>query len=209
MRMRVGFRQSPVGLVIAAIALLLTTSCANRPQLRTDSAPGFDFSQPTTFAFFDELSTNRAGYHSLLTQQLMFSTQREMEVRGFRMVEKTADPDLLINFHVDVADTIRVRNVPDRMSGPQFWNHRRSMYGPWPGHSRWPQPSRWPRDRVEVTQETRGVLSIDLVDARSNLLVWEGVANKRLTQRTLNQLGPALDSAVHDLFARFPVEPSL
>jgi hypothetical protein len=62
---------------------------------------------------------------------------------------------------------------------------------------------------VEVTQETRGVLSIDVVDARSKLLVWEGVANQRLTQRTLNDLGPALDSAVHDLLARFPVEPSL
>lgn len=209
MRMRVGFRRAPAGLVIGAIVLLLAAGCANRPRLRTDSAPGFDFAQPTTFAFFDELSTNRAGYHSLLTQQLMFSTQREMEVRGLRMVEKGADPDLLINFHVDVADTIRVRNVPDRMSGPHFWNHRRSMYGPWPGHSRWPQPSRWPQERVEVTQETRGILSIDLVDARSNLLVWEGVADKRLTQRTLNDLGPALDSAVHDLFARFPVEPTL
>jgi Domain of unknown function (DUF4136) len=209
MRMRVEIRQAPVSLLISLFTLLLAAGCASRPQIRTDSAPGFDFSQTNTFAFFDELSTNRAGYHSLLTQQLMFSTQREMEVRGFRMVEKTADPDLLINFHVDVADTIRVRNVPDRMSGPQFWSHRRSMYGPWPGHSRWPQPTHWPRDRVEVTQETRGVLSIDLVNARSNLLVWEGVANKRLTQRTLNDLGPALDSAVHDLFARFPVAPSL
>ncbi len=209
MRMLVEFGRARASLVVAAFILLLAAGCANRPQLRTESAPGFDFSQVTTFAFFDDLSTNRAGYHSLLTQQLMFSTQREMEVRGFRRVENTADPDLLINFHADVAETIRVRSTPNSMAGSQFWNHRRSMYGPWPGHSRWPQQTRWPGDRVEVTQETRGALSIDLVNARGNMLVWEGVASKRLTQRTLNELGPALDSAVHDLFARFPVAPSL
>lgn len=209
MRTRVDSPKVSAGLLLAAATLLLVTGCASGPQLRTDSAPGFDFSQATTFGFFDDLSTNRGGYHSLVTQQLKFSTQREMEVRGFRRVDNPADADLLINFNADVADTIRVRSTPEPMGGSQFWNHRRGMYSPWPGHTRWPQPTRWPQDRVEVTQVTEGALSIDLVDARRNMLVWEGVASQRLTQRTLNDLGPALDSAVHDLFARFPVAPTL
>jgi hypothetical protein len=35
------------------------------------------------------------------------------------------------------------------------------------------------------------------------------VATKRLTQRTLNDLGPALDDAVHQVFQRFPVPAQL
>jgi hypothetical protein len=61
---------------------------------------------------------------------------------------------------------------------------------------------------VDVDQFTEGRLSVDLIDRRLNMLVWEGVASKRLTQRTLNELGPALDDTIHEMFGRFPVMPT-
>jgi hypothetical protein len=77
-------------------------------------------------------------------------------------------------------------------------------YQPWGGHNRWPGHS-----RVDVDQFSEGRLSVDVIDRRQNMLVWEGVASKRVTQRTLNDLGPAIDGAIHDVFVEFPVRPTL
>jgi hypothetical protein len=185
------------------LATLLIAGCAAGPQVRTGAAPGVDLGSFQTFGFFAELGTDRAGYHSLLTQQLMASTRRELEVRGYRFVEDPAEADLLVNFHAHVAEQLRVRSVPDPWINQTYWHHRRGVYRPWPGHPRWPTHT------IEVDQYSEGRLSVDLVDARQNLLVWEGVSSRRLTQRTMADLGPAVDDAVHRMFQQFPVPPRL
>jgi hypothetical protein len=187
-------------LVLAA----LLSGCASGPQLRSASAPGVDLGTFKTFSFFPELSTDRAGFHTLISQQLVFSTRREMEVRGFVFVPDPTQADLLINFYTDVAEQFRVRSTMQHWHGPSYWHHRRGFYDPWWGHRHWPVHS-----SVEVEQFSEGTLSVDVVDRARNTLVWEGAATKRLTQRTLNELGPALDDAVHRMFGRFPVPPRL
>jgi hypothetical protein len=190
-----------LGFLLLASAL---SGCAVSPNIRTDAAPGVNLGQFRTFSFYTPLSTDRAGFHSLVSQQLMFSTRREMEVRGFEFVADPAEADVLINFHTHVTEQVRVRSVPDPWVGPSYWHHRRGFYDPWRGHSRWPS-----HNRLDVDQFSEGRLSVDLIDRRQNMLVWEGVASKRLTQRTLNDLGPAMDDAVHDMFRQFPLPPSL
>lgn len=188
-------------LLLAALA----TGCSTGPQVRSAVAPEINVeSDFQTFSFFPELSTDRAGLHTILSRQLVASTRREMEVRGFSYVDNPAEADLLINFHTDVAEQFRVRGTTQHWHGNTFWNHRRGFYDPWPGHRRWPTHS-----TVSVDQYSEGSLNIDVVDADTNMLVWEGVATKRLTQRTLNDLGPAIDNAVHLMFQRFPVPAKL
>ena len=195
-----------LGFLLLASAL---AGCAVSPDIRTDSAPGVDLRDFQTFSFFSPLSTDRAGFHSLVSQQLMFSTRREMEVRGFQFTPNPAEADVLINFHTHLAEQIRVRSVPDPWTGPSYWHHRRGFYDPWRGHGRWPSHNQWPsQSRVDVDQFTEGRLSVDMIDRRQNMLVWEGVASQRLTQRTLNELGPALDDAIHEMFRMFPVLPT-
>ena len=189
-----------LGLLVA----LALTGCAVTPTVSTQSAPGIDFGAFRTFSFISPLSTDRAGFHTLVSQQLMFSTHRELEVRGLAFVADPAEADLLVNFHAHVAEQLRVRSIPDPWVGPTYWHHRSGRYDPWRGHARWPSHS-----RVEVDQVSEGRLSVDIVDRQHNMLVWEGVASKRLTQRTMNDLGPAMDSAVHQMFRRFPLPPTL
>ena len=199
-----GSRRMPLVHVMALMAAFALAGCAATPTVRTDTAPGADLSQFRSFSFLTPLSTDRAGFHSLVSQQLMFSTRRELEVRGLVFVDDPAQADLLVNFHAHVAEQLRVRSTPDPWVGPTYWNHRRGRYDPWRGHNRWPNHS-----RVEVDQISEGRLSVDLVDRRQNMLVWEGVASQRLTQRTMNDLGPAMDNAVHEIFREFPLAPSL
>lgn len=189
---------------LSLIMGLALAGCAVTPDIRTGSAPGADFSTFRTFSFVRPLSTDRAGFHSLVSQQLMFSTRRELEVRGLEFVSSPDEADLLVNFHAHVAEQLRVRSTPDPWIGPSYWNHRRGRYNPWVGHGRWPAHS-----RIEVDQISEGRLSVDLIDRGRDMLVWEGVATQRLTQRTMNDLGPAMDSAIHEIFGQLPLPPSL
>ncbi|GMW05278.1 MAG: DUF4136 domain-containing protein [Gammaproteobacteria bacterium] len=194
---------SAIGLFLV-VATLLLSACASGPQVRASAAPEVDFSAFHTFAFLEPLSTDRAGFHTLVSQQLAFSTQRELEVRGLQFVADPARADLLINFYVDAVDRFRVRSTTNRWNGPTYWNHRTGFYDPWRGHRNWPQHS-----TLTVDEFTEGLLNVDVIDARRNMLVWEGLATKRLTQRTLNDFGPALDNAVHHIFREFPLEPQI
>lgn len=190
--------------LLGLFAALVLASCATGPNVRTSAAPGVDFASYRTFSFMTPLSTDRAGFHTLVFQQIVASARREMEIRGFEFVANPDQADMLVNVHTHVADQLRVRSVPDPWMGSTYWHHRRGFYQPWPGHSRWPAPS-----RVEVDQFSEGRLNVDLIDRSRNTLVWEGVATKRLSQRTMNDLGPAIDSAIHDVFGQFPVAPRL
>jgi hypothetical protein len=190
--------------LLGLFAALVLASCATGPNVRTSAAPGVDFASYRTFSFMTPLSTDRAGFHTLVSQQIVASARREMEIRGFEFVANPDQADMLVNVHTHVADQLRVRSVPDPWMGSTYWHHRRGFYQPWPGHSRWPAPS-----RVEVDQFSEGRLNVDLIDRSRNTLVWEGVATKRLSQRTMNDLGPAIDSAIHDVFGQFPVAPRL
>lgn len=192
-------------LLRVALLLMLATlmsACSSGPQVRTNGSETADFGAFNTFSFFNNLSTDRAGYNSMISRQLKASTRREMEVRGLEFVENPAQADLLINFWVDVSSEFRVRDTGQMWTGPSYWHHRRGFYDPWRGHGRWPTHS-----RVDIQEITRGTLSIDVVERAPNMLLWEGVATRRVTQRTMNDLGPALDDATHRIFREFPVVP--
>ena len=194
----------PLRFALLLAAAVLLSACTSGPQVRTSGAEDLDFGAFRSFGFFDNLSTDRAGYNSLISQQLMASTRRELEVRGFQFVADPSQADLLINFYVDVGTELRVRNTGPMWTGPTYWNYRRGFYDPWRGHRGWPTHS-----RVDVQQITRGNLSVDVVDAQRNVLIWEGLASRRLTQRTLNDLGPAMDDAIHRVFGEFPIAPRM
>ena len=190
--------------LLGLFAALVLAGCATGPNVRTSAAPSIDFASYRTFGFVSPLSTDRAGFHTLVSQQVMTSARRELEVRGLEFQPNPDQADLLVNVHTHVAEQLRVRTTPDPWVGRSYWNHRNGRYQPWPGHTRWPAPS-----RVDVDQFSEGRLSVDLIDRTSNMLVWEGVATKRLTQRTMNDLGPAIDGAIHDVFAQLPLAPKL
>ncbi len=59
-------------------------------------------------------------------------------------------------------------------------------------------------DETRVRQYTVGTLTVDLVDAERNHLVWTGDAIGRVTQRTAQERAASADQAVAAIFARYP-----
>jgi hypothetical protein len=180
-------------LVCSLLSLLVLAGCASGPTIRSNVDASVDFKSFRTFGFIEPLATDRAGYQSLISQQLVASAERELVARGLRRSDTS--PDLLVNFSADLDQRLRVTQTP-MVHSRSFNSHRRGFYSTWPMYQ-----------QTEIRQYTKGTLGIDVVDAARRQLVWEGFALGRVTQRTTDNLGPVLDAAVVDIFGSFPLQP--
>jgi hypothetical protein len=180
-------------LICTLLGLLVMAGCASGPTIRSNVDPAVDFNSFKTFGFLQPLSTDREGYQSLISQQLVTSTTRELEARGLRRTD--TKPDLLINFSADLDQRLRITQSPATSTG-SLNRHRRGLYSTWPTYQ-----------QTEIRQYTKGTLGIDVVDAARRQLIWEGFALGRVTQRTTDNLAPVLNDAVVEIFRDFPLPP--
>ncbi|MCC5795670.1 MAG: DUF4136 domain-containing protein [Chromatiales bacterium] len=181
-------------ILILTLATALLAACATGPRVETIQAPGADLSAYQSFAFVEPLGTDRAGYASLISQQLKFSTRRELELRGLNYVDDPSEADLLVNFQAHLDERIRTRSVPEPYMGPTFYDYRYGYYSPWPTYT----------TRTEIEQYSEGTLVVDLIDAARNEMVWEGVARNSVNDKTRRNAARLIDEAVARMFAKFP-----
>jgi hypothetical protein len=169
--------------------VLALTGCASGPTIRSNVDPGADFARFQTFNFMQPLSTDREGYQTFISRDLMAAAERELVARGLKRTETS--PDLLLNFSANLDQRLRVTQTPQSSMGA-FGSHRRGFYSTWPSY------------RTDVQQYTNGTLAVDVIDASRMQLVWEGVAVHRITQSRADNIRPVIDQAMQEMFARFP-----
>lgn len=175
----------------AAFVLVLLSACATGPRVRTDMDPAADFSRYRTYGFYQPLAMEESGYTSYLTDQIKSSVRREMDKRGY--VFDAQNPSLRVNFQGVVREKTEVYSMP-RTDVHYFYSFRARRYV---GVPIW-------YDQTEVDQYTEGTLTVDLVDAARNHLVWTGDAIGRVTQKTPQERAGAADASVAAIFAKFP-----
>jgi hypothetical protein len=181
--------------LLAASALsALLAACASGPTIRADGDPSVNLATYKTFGFFDQLATDKSKYSTMLTTRLKDSTRRELQRRGYQESEQ---PQLFVNFNTNVENRTDVQSTPSASAG--FYGYRAGMYGAWGGY---------PQD-VHTTHYQEGTLAIDLVDAAKKQLVWQGVAQARITKSMRENPSAAIDSVVTDIFAKYPVPPAV
>jgi hypothetical protein len=175
------------GIAIALLLVLSGLGCAARgPAITSNADPNVDLRSFRSFDFMEPLSTDRAnGVRTPLSTILMNSMTREMDRRG---IGPSRDATLLVNFFVSTEERMQVRNVPTSTS---FHSYRRHRYGT------------WGVQQTHVTQYTRGTLSIDLVDARTNVLVWEGIAEGRLRNDVRDTTQEQVNGLLSEMMQQF------
>lgn len=179
-------------LLAAAVVALGIAGCSSGPSIRVDADPSVKITEYRTFGFFDPLATDQAGYSTLLTARLKEATRRELEARGYSYEQ--ADPDLRINFNVNVVDKTEIRSSPNASVGYGYYGYRSGMYGAW---------SSYPYD-VQTTNYRQGTLTVDAVDTARKSLVWQGVAEGRISKKAMENPAPAIDAAMAQIFEGFP-----
>jgi hypothetical protein len=173
-------------LSVVSLTLAVISGCATGPTVRIDKDPAANLSAYRTFAFFDQTSTDRARYSTIMTSRLKQATMLEMKKLGY--VYDEANPQLRVNFFLSVSDRQKIQQTPG--AGPA----RFRGYGAWYGY--------------ETVDYKAGTLGIEIVDAKKNALVWLGIAEGKVSKEAMKNPGPALDATVAEIFRNFTNVPA-
>ncbi len=169
-----------------ALAAALLVACATGPEIRRDINPAADFASYKTFGYFSPLATDRAGYESVFTGRLKGATRRVMESKGY--VYRETAPDLLLNFFANEQERQEIRSMPSM----GYYGYRRGYYGGF-GMS-----------TIETVTYREGTLTVDVVEAKRKLLVWQAIAEGSVSNEARNNPGAAIDAAVSEMMAPLP-----
>jgi hypothetical protein len=180
--------------------IVVLASCAPpKAALRVDYDRAVNYSSFSTYTYVDPVGTDNAGYSSLTTQRFKQAIDAEMSARGYRKVD--ANPDLLINFNANATEKVDLESIP-RASvsmgigiGSGYYDYRSGMYLGMPIYS---------SSEISTVRYKVGTANVEIIDARQRRLLWEGVAEGRLTKKTMQDPQPAIASVVHLLFAQYP-----
>ena len=170
----------------AALAAGLLAACTTGPEIRRDINPMADFASYKTFGYFSPLATDRAGYESVFSGRLKGATRRVMESRGY-IYSETA-PDLLLNFFANEQERQEIRSTPNI----GYYGYRRGYYGGF-GMS-----------TIETVTYREGTLTVDIVEAKRKLLVWQAIAEGSVSNEARNNPSAAIDAAVSEMMAPLP-----
>ncbi|MBS1200311.1 MAG: hypothetical protein H6R27_989 [Proteobacteria bacterium] len=178
--------------LLAIAATLALGGCESGPEIRRDTNPAANFANYKTFAFYPELATDRAGYESVFTARLKESTRRQMESKGYAYSE--TNPDLLLNFYANVEDKQEIRSTPTTVG---YYGYR-GYYG-----------YGMQTQQIQTVNYKEGTLTIDLVDPKNKILVWNATAEGRVSKEARKNPGPAIDAVVTQMMTPLPARSGL
>jgi hypothetical protein len=190
-------------LTIAGALLMVIVTAAFGMSVKSDYEKSFDFTQLHTFAFkTDRASNDPLNTNTLEAGRIQNALTAQLEANGF--TQATGNPDFIVAFYSRTKQKTQVQSTggfgPGLGAGFGRFGYGRGFgwgYGI-PGRGRWRRgygPDIW------TTNYTQGCVMADVIDARTNQLVWRG----KVTD-TINGVGQSekqTDQAAKDLVSKF------
>ena len=175
----------------AVLLALATGGCGSRIVVNTMVAPEANFTTQHTFRVLDA-PVRRDGRpttgaddpmvnNSIANRALRERITKAFTARGYLLVER--EPDLAIAFYASAHETLDV----------SVWD-----YG-FPVRSRWPRPVY----QQTVTEVTEGSVVVDVIDPRTQELLWRGEGKARLSDDPAENV-KELARAAEEVVKRFP-----
>jgi hypothetical protein len=175
--------------IIMAILALGFTGCATM-NVSSHVLRGADFTQYRTFEWgpADALPTGdpRLDRDPFFQDHVKGAVEKGMAGRGFARVS-TGTPDLLIHYHANISRRIDINRL-DRALGYCYDD----------------------ACAVRTVEREAGTLVIDVVDARTNRLVWRGWAQHSVEDmlRDRDRMEQKIHDAVARMLERLPTGPT-
>ena len=181
-------------IVASLLGLAMLSGCTSGLTVRSDIDPNVNFSQYTTFNFFDPMGIE-GGYNSpIFGEHFRASIGNEMNRRGYRTADR---PDLLINVTIRSDDKVRMRSYTSPYMSGAYYNRPGGAYG---GSAVGVGVSAGTR----ATMTTEASVFIDFVDLTEQRVVWQGVAVVDVNDKVAKQLRDAIYTAVDKVLAEYP-----
>lgn len=175
-------------IIFIVIALFVIASVAHGQKMVVDVDKTFDFKTFKTFGWAEGQIAPKATTSGLLINAI------ESELRSRGLARDDTAPDIRIA--VMAAADLDLQGV-----GPS-WNNER--YRSWGGYG----------NPAALMTVTKGTLLIDLVDEKSKISVWRGVAKGVFVspptgnlEKDAREMKSLVDKTVRNMFKKYPIKP--
>lgn len=168
-------------LFILTIFLAFFSSCVS-VRVVSDYDKAAPFNTYRTFAFY-KTGIDKAKISDLDKKRILRNLEAGMITKGF---QKSSTPDVLVSFFTKEKERVNVYNNGFGMGWG--WN-------PW-----W-----WGGNMSTVTTSTQGVLYIDLIDAKTKQLVWQGKGSGSINfDGNIERKEARIAEFVREILAQYP-----
>tara|TARA_B100001175_G_C19502858_1_gene639169 strand:+ start:1717 stop:2241 length:525 start_codon:yes stop_codon:yes gene_type:complete len=150
---------------IYILLLMLPLVCCSSISVFTDHDSGVDFSDYKTFAYFKP-GIDKVEISDLDKRRILKAIDLQMSQK---LMIKSDMPDLLVSINTSAKEKIYVNN---NYSGIWGWG-----WSPW----------MWGVNQNNVYNRTEGTLYIDLIDAKTKQLVWQGKGKGGISEHSKNR----------------------
>jgi len=172
-------------LATALLSLALLGACSSY-QVTYDYDVTASYGRYKTFDYYTS-KKGTGGTTSLMDKRVRAAVEQELKAKGFAM-ETKADPDFLVTYY----PIVKNRKVRTTVRSGWGWGYR-PLYGGVGVSS------------SQVRNYKEGTIVIEIVDFKTNQMVWQGAAAGALTglenPEDANEVVP---KAVRDILAKFP-----
>jgi len=167
----------PLLLLFAFVA-----SCSS-VRVATDYDRKADFNSYNTFAFYKP-GIDKAEINDLDKKRILRAIDAELAAKG---LSKNKSADLLVSIFTKENERVDVYNN----NFGYGWGWNPWYYGGYSGNT--------------VSRSTEGSLYIDLIDAKTNELVWQGIGSARLiTSGNIDDKEERIREIVNEILAEYP-----
>ena len=178
--------------IALGMGLTLAAGCAGQ-QVTTDYSPATSFSQFRTFALVSPPDT--AAAQQLLDQRVSNAVQAQLAGKGLTQTDRQ-NADLFVGYGMVDKTHQEVYSYRDGWGWGGGWGWRYYRWG-----VAWPMTI---QRRVETY--TDGTVVVNLIDAKTKQVVWEGEVADVVSLPVGNPVSATrqIDGAVAKLFAKYP-----
>ena len=186
----------------ATLILLAVAACATKPpEPVVDFAPDYDFGQSKTIGFYalsgEVTDNNPTELTDFQRDRIDAALKAALEAKGFTFVDRTADADLLLSWHLNLMDKTDVKTYNSPSYGATVGYSRYNRYAMYNCYNCMNQTD------VRVSEYTQGTFIIDMIDPDENASIWRSVTQSKLKEETIRDQA-TLDSAAVRVLAAFP-----
>ncbi|QBF81885.1 DUF4136 domain-containing protein [Shewanella maritima] len=179
--------------LFAFIAIAALSACSSL-KTNSDFDPGVSFDQYKSFAWIEKKSDSQYHLDGLMDQRVRNAVNNEMTAKGLKQVGAES-ADLLVNYLTKVDKKINVDTFHTNYGyNPYYyrgWGYGGSM-----------------QSHTTVREYEVGTLIIDLVDNKTDKLVWRGtVADTIKNKSTPEEREQLINEAINKVMLNFPPKP--
>ncbi|GFS07587.1 hypothetical protein ElyMa_006572700 [Elysia marginata] len=178
--------------LVAAVLLMLLSACTVKPQVNWDYDPQVNWSNLKTWAWMEPKGKFKERMiHGFMNQRVHHAVEQDMALKGLKEIA-AKDADIWLSWGF----TTKRRLEETRYNAGFSWY-------PYP----WMMSS-WPTETIIDTYQ-EGYLTLNMINPKTKNLVWQGVANHRIT----GSMSPTdkrayITSTVDRLLSAFPPDDS-